>query len=54
MWNCDYKGDRITVTYRNKFMGDYTLLKEPYCLRCNAGAEVINVLVAGRAVLVGI
>lgn len=31
---CSYKGDRITVTYRNDYKGDYILLREPYCLRC--------------------
>jgi len=31
---CSYKGDRITVTYRNDNKGDYILLREPYCLKC--------------------
>jgi len=31
---CNYKGDKIIVTYNNRYKGDYILLREPYCLKC--------------------
>jgi hypothetical protein len=34
LWQCRYEGDRIGVYFRGKRRGEYTLLKEPYCLKC--------------------
>lgn len=35
MWECEYKGDKIAVTFRGWHRGNYLLFKEPYCLKCS-------------------
>lgn len=34
MWQCEYLGEKILVTWRGSERGTYVLLEEPYCHKC--------------------